>query len=415
MPIMNVLTINAGSSSIKFALFESGRDEALREGQISWANGDRGHADLTVSTREGKPELATVAVRDDQAAATWAMRAALGSAANRATVDVVGHRVVHGGTQFCESVVIDAKVKAAIAHWGKLAPLHNPPALTAIEAAEAAFPGIPQVAVFDTAFYRNLPRKAFVFPLPYEYYQKWGVRRFGFHGTSYSYCSLRSAEMLNGRSQPLNLVICHLGGGCSATAIRGGAPIATTMGFSPLDGLMMGTRPGSLDPGILLALQREHGLTAEQIARDLNSSSGLLGVSGISSDVAEIEKAAAKGDERASLALEMFADRVRSAIGGLAVTLGSVDALVFTDRVGETSQALRASICDGLELLGLHLDPQLNQQAKPDTDIATAKSAGRILVVHTREELMIAREAARVITPSRVHAPSHSAFADRRL
>lgn len=411
---MNVLTINAGSSSIKFALYESGRDEALREGQISWANGQRGQAGLTVCPRGGKPELSTVAVRDDQAAATCAMHAALGSGSKRAAnVAAVGHRVVHGGTQFRESVVIDAQVKAAIAHWGKLAPLHNPPALTAIEAAEAAFPGIPQVAVFDTAFYRNLPPKAFVFPLPYNYYEKLGLRRFGFHGTSYSYCTLRATEMLNRRAQPLNLVICHLGGGCSATAIRGGAPVATTMGFSPLGGLMMGTRPGSLDPGILLALQQEHGLTAEQIARDLNSSSGLLGVSGVSADAAEIEQAAAKGDERARLALDMFADRVRTAIGGLAVTLGSVDALVFTDRVGETSPALRASICDGLGILGLQIDRRLNQSAQPDRDIATADSPARILVIHTREELMIAREAARIAASPHTPAASRPALAAR--
>jgi acetate kinase len=207
--------------------------------------------------------------------------------------------------------------------------------------------------------------------------------------------------LLKRRPQPLHLVICHLGGGCSATAVRDGSAVATTMGYSPLDGLMMGTRPGSLDPGILLTLQREHHLTVEQLEHALNTSSGLLGVSGISSDAAEIERAAAKGDERASLALEMFADRVRNAVAGLAVTLGKLDALVFTDRVGETSPAIRAAICKGLELLGLRLDRRLNERAQADADIASADSSGRILVIHTREELMIAREAFRVVSTAR--------------
>jgi acetate kinase len=275
--------------------------------------------------------------------------------------------------------------------------------LEAIKAAETSFPGLPHVAVFDTAFYKNLPPQAYIYPLPYEYYQRYGVRRFGFHGTSYSYCVARATEILKPRSQPLNLVICHLGGGCSATAVRGGQAVATTSGFSPLDGLMMGTRPGALDPGILLALQQEHSATMEQITRALNSSSGLLGVSGISSDFDEIEKAAANGHERAQLALAMFADRVRSAIGGLTVTLGAVDALVFTDRVGE-SPALRTAVCQGLEILGLRLDRELNASCRPDADVATADSRARILVIRTREELMIARESFRVLAAAGVSA-----------
>jgi acetate kinase len=394
---VNILSLNAGSSSIKFALFEHGRDQAIREGQISWADGKRECACLTVSTRGARLEASVVSVPDDTAAAVCAIEAAVGPNSDRASVDVVGHRVVHGGLDFQDSTLIDAPVKEAIARLGKLAPIHNPPALKAISAAEVYFGATPHVAVFDTAFYRNLPPKAYIFPLPYEYYRRWGIRRFGFHGTSYAYCALRAAELLGHRPRPLNLVICHLGGGCSATAVRDGIAVATTMGFTPLDGLMMGTRPGSLDPGILLALQREYGLSPEQIGRDLNSASGLLGVSGVSADFADLEKAAAEGDERAKLAMEMFADRVRHAIGGLAVTLGAVDALVFTDRVGE-SAVLRAAVCSGLEILGLKLDPQLNACCRPDADIATNDSRGRILVIRTREELMIAREAFRVLT-----------------
>lgn len=393
---MTSLTLNAGSSSIKFALFARGSDQALREGQISWADGKREQACLTVSDRGASLKSSVVSVPDDAVAATAAIHAAVGPGVQRTPIDVVGHRVVHGGIEFQDSIVIHRGVKDAISRWGKLAPLHNPPALRAIEAAEAAFPGTPQVAVFDTSFYRHLPPQACVFPLPYEYYRDWGIRRFGFHGTSYAYCTWRATEWLGRRSQPLNLIICHLGGGCSATAVRDGIAVATTMGFTPLDGLMMGTRPGSLDPGILLLLQHEHGLTPEQIATVLNSSSGLLGVSGLSSDFAEIERAARQGDPRCRLAVDMFVDRVRHAIGGLAVTLGAVDALIFTDRVG-FSPALRAAACTGLELLGLQLDAQLNEQCRSDADIATAGSRGRILVLQTREELMIAREAFRVL------------------
>jgi acetate kinase len=396
-PAMNILTLNAGSSSIKFALFASGDDLALREGQISWADGKRDRARLTLAARGAGREESVVSVPDDTAAATRAIEAAVGTGHGRARVDVVGHRVVHGGTDCRESMVIDARVKEAIARWGRLAPIHNPPALRAIEAAEVCFGATPHVAVFDTSFYRDLPPKAYILPLPYEYYEQRGIRRFGFHGSSYGYCTLRASEMLGHRAQPLRLIICHLGGGCSATAVRGGAAVATTMGFTPLDGLMMGTRPGSLDPGILLMLQRECGLTPDQIWAALNSSSGLLGVSGVSSDFADIEKAAAQGNERARLAFDMFVDRVRQAIGGLAVTLGGVDALVFTDRVGE-SPALRAAVCQGLEILGLELDPRLNESRVPDADVATAGSRARILVIHTREELMIAREAFRVLS-----------------
>jgi acetate kinase len=395
---MNILTLNAGSTSVKFSLFACGQDEALSEGEISWANGRREQSRLAMRSRGGPMERSLVSVPDDNAAATAAIRAALSTDATRAaSVAVVGHRIVHGGTQFQDSVVIDDQVKAVVGGLGRLAPLHNPPALKAVAAAQQVFPAIPHVAVFDTAFYKHLPPKVFIYPLPYHYYAEYGLRRFGFHGTSYRYCTLRATEMLKPGARPLQLIICHLGGGCSATAVRGGSAVATTMGFSPLDGLMMGTRPGTLDPGLLLTLQHEHGLSVDQISTALNSASGLLGVSGISADLAEIEKAAGQGNVRAQLAFDMFADRVRAAIGGLAVTLGGVDALVFTDRVGETSPALRASVCEGLEILGLRLDSQRNAAAEPDADIAAADSAGRILVIHTREELMIAREAARVL------------------
>jgi acetate kinase len=334
-----------------------------------------------------------VAVADPHAAAECALRVAQ----ERTQISLVGHRVVYGGTLFPEHRRIDAEVKAAIRRLSDLAPLHNPPALAAIEAAEAALPGIPQVAVFDTMFFAQLPPRAYLYPLPYEWHERFGLRRIGFHGISNAFCLCRAAELLGREPGQVRLITCHLGGGCSATAVRNGHPVNTTMGFSPLDGLMMGSRPGSLDPGLLLHLQRTCGLTFRQIDHALNHRSGLLGISGLSADLAQIETAADAGNVRARWAFEMFADRVRGAIGSLAVTLGGLDALVFTDRMGEGSPALRSAVCQGLECLGLHLDPQQNTNCQADADIATAESAGRILVLRTREELMIARESRRVI------------------
>jgi len=398
---MGILALNGGSSSLKFGLFDAGTCEALLAGDIDWAHGDRARARLTLRPRNGRIVTAQVAVPDDFTAARVAFSAAVGSRSAgvdaESSVAVVGHRVVHGGVEFRESVLIDGRVKTGIASLNKLAPLHNPPVLRTIEAVELLLPGVPQVAVFDTAFFAQLPPKAFLYALPYEYYTRWGIRRFGFHGLSHSYCADRAAELLGRPLSGLRVISCHLGGGCSAAAVRGGVAVATTLGFSPLEGLMMGTRSGSVDPGILLHLQREHGLTVEGLDRVLNYSSGLLGISGVSSDLAQVETAAAQGNERARLAFDMFADRVRSAIGALAATLGGVDALTFTDRIGEHSAALRAAACEGLEFMGLCLDPERNVDSKPDTDVARPDSSARIFVIHTQEELVVAREARRVM------------------
>ena len=390
---MSILVINAGSTSLKFGLFDLGAQEALVSGAIDWPGGDRRHAKLTIRRRHGPETKSVVDVADDQAATACAIRA-LGAEHN---IQAIGHRVVHGGTEFQSAVRVDARVKAAIVRLAELAPLHNPPALEAIEAAEAALPGVPQVVVFDTAFFAGLPPRAYIFPLPYEWYEKWGVRRFGFHGISNAYCAGRAAELLGRSQSELRLVTCHLGGGCSATAVRGGAPIMTTMGFTPLAGLTMGTRSGSVDPGVLIHLQRRCGLTVDDLDDALHHRSGLSGLSGISADMATVEAAASQGNTRAQLAFDVFADTVRSAIGALTVTLGAIDALVFTDRVGEGSPALRAAVGEGLECIGLRLDAQRNATCHPDADVAAADSPGRILVIHTLEELMIARETRRVL------------------
>ena len=390
---MSILVINAGSTSLKFGLFDAEARESLVSGSIDWADGNRQGARFLLR-RGSHEERSMVAVADDSAAAACAVRALT---AEGDIITAVGHRVVHGGTEFRNSTLIDDKVEATISGLATLAPLHNPPALAAIRAVRGVLPRVPQVAVFDTAFFARLPARTYMYAQPYEWYEKFGVRRSGFHGISNSYCAGRAVELLGRDPSKLRLVTCHLGGGCSATAVRGGEPVTTTMGFTPLDGLMMGTRSGSVDPGMLIYLLRHCGLTVDDLDDALTHRSGLFGVSGVSSDLAQIEAAASQGNQRAQLAFEIFADRVRSAIGALAVTMGGLDALVFTDRIGENSPAMRAAVCDGLECLQVRLDSQRNATCRPDSDIATDASAARILVIHTREELMIAREARRVL------------------
>jgi acetate kinase len=396
---MSLLTINSGSSSLKFGLFDADSCETTATGMIDWAGGT-GQARLALHMPSGAPILQTIEVSCHRSAVVHAVRTLADArlvSMSPVSISAVGHRIVHGGTEFSASVRIDHSMKAAIARLGLLAPLHNPPALDAIEAMEAALPDVPQVAVFDTAFFAGMPPHAYVYPVPYEWYTDWGIRRFGFHGISHAYCASRAAELLGGDSANLRLVICHLGNGCSVTAVRGGTAIATTMGFTPMEGLMMGSRSGSIDPGILLHVQREHGLTVEELDHALNRESGLLGVSGVSSDFRAVEAAALQGHPRAQLALQLYANRVRASIGAMAVGLGGVDALVFTAGVGENSANLRSVVADGLRCLGLCLDAERNTEVRPDGDIATSDSPGRILVIGTREEVMIARETRRLI------------------
>jgi acetate kinase len=402
---MSILVFNAGSSSLKFGLFEETSSETVASGYLDWASGDREHATLRLRGPDGVQTCSEAAVPDDRAA-TWcaidSLRALKRTLAEPwSPIEATGHRVVHCGADFSESVRIDEHVKEAIARWAKLAPLHNPPAMAAITAAEDALPEATHVAVFDTAFCAGLPPRAYRYPVPLRWYEDWGVRRFGFHGISHKYCAERAAEMLGRKLEDLRIVSCHLGGGCSAIAVQGGVPVATTMGFTPLEGLMMGTRPGSIDAGVIIYLEECCGLTAGEIHDALNHESGLLGVSGVSPDIAEIEKASADGNQSAKLALEMFTDRVRSAIGSLTVTMGGIDVLLFTDRVGENSPGVRAMICQRLDCLGLRLDPRRNLELQPDADLSPAEASARILAIRTKEEWMIAREAIRELKRGR--------------
>ncbi len=402
---MKILVLNAGSSTLKFSLFDlAGGEETERaEGMIDWSDGTRpAQAHLTARGVTGDTHLAWEVPADRQDAGVAEVLDALARPdppliRDPSEIAAVGHRVVHGGVTYRESVRIDPAVQAEIGRLAALAPLHNPPALAGIEAAQRALPQVPQVAVFDTAFHATLPPEAYLYPVPYAWYTDWGLRRFGFHGISHAYCAGRAADLLGRPLARLRLVTCHLGNGCSLAAIAGGRSVDTTMGFTPLEGLMMGTRSGSVDPGLLLYVQQQHGLSADTLDDVLNHQSGLLGISGVSSDMRAVETAAQAGQERAGLALTLFAARARAGIAAMAAALGGMDALVFTAGIGEHAVAMRAAICERLGFMGITLDPHRNTPAAMDEDIAPTEAAVRVLVIHTQEDRLIARETARVL------------------
>lgn len=308
----------------------------------------------------------------------------------RSGIDVVGHRVVHGGHNYQQAMMVTPEVRAEIAALAVFAPLHNRADLDGMEAIDRILGTIPQVAVFDTAFHSQMPLPAAAYPGPYEWLAR-GIRRYGFHGISHQYCAQRSAEILGRDLAQLKLVTCHLGNGCSLAAIRDGRSVDTTMGFTPLDGLMMGTRSGSVDPGILIHLLREEKYSAEELEQVLNQKSGLLGISGISNDMRQILPAM-KTNARARLAFDIFTHRLRSCIGTMVASLGGLDALVFTGGIGENSPEVRAAACDAFEFLSLKIDAEKNAASPVDQDIAAADSSARVLVVQAREDWAIARE-----------------------
>jgi acetate kinase len=369
-----LLILNAGSSSLKFSVIDPDNLHVWTQGTIELQTGYGDAVQHAIADAES-------VARSDRAAAIVAL----------------AHRVVHGGTRFIEAVRITPKVRAALNQLTELAPLHNPPSLEAIDAALAELPAKPHVAVFDTAFHATILPESRTYPLPYEWSERWGLRRFGFHGLNHEYCAQRAAEMLRRSPDGLRLVVAHLGSGASVTAIADGQSVDTSMGFTPLEGLMMGTRSGSIDPGLLLHLERTCGVSAEELDRVLNHESGLLGVSGVSSDMRSVVDAAGAGNERAALAVRMFVHRARQAIGAMAVTLGRVDALVFTAGIGEHSPRIRAAICDGLSLLGLELDADLNASTRPDGVVSSSTSRGTILVITAREDVTMARAAMRCL------------------
>jgi acetate kinase len=394
---MNILLLNAGSSSLKCTVMESAESKVVARGLADWAGSETYYQYAGSDGRELSEEVAWRGhgnavhrfVHD-------LLHAGPGVLPGGSALAAVGHRVVHGG-QFTSSVLITPQIRSRISALAELAPLHNLPSLETVAAAEAELPGLPHVAVFDTAFHATLPPEARTYPVPASWTHGWGIRRYGFHGLSHSYCAGRAAELLQWHADDLRLVICHLGHGCSASAVRGGRCVDTTMGFTPLEGLMMATRSGSIDPSIVLHVQQHHGLTAEQVESALNRESGLLGVSGISADMRQVLAEAKGGHDPARLAIGIYTHRVRQTIGALVVTMGGVDALVFTAGVGEHAREVRASICVGLECLGLELDAQANASCLPDADVAHPGSRGRILVIGAREDVTMLREVIQVL------------------
>ena len=376
---MNILVVNAGSSTIKLSLFGSEARNLLLDAdkQTNLAHFGETIANFIVSCRDKRL-----------------------ISSDAGEIKLVGHRIVHGGPDFREPARIDQQTATKLSRLATLAPLHNPPALDALQHARRILPHAIHVTVFDTAFFSSLPERAFIYPVPYNWFTEHGIRRYGFHGISHEYCSLRAAEMLSSKAgrgvpaeprSPRRLIICHLGSGCSASAILDGKPIATTMGFTPMEGLMMATRSGSIDPGILSYLLKQHRLSIDEVDQALNRSSGLLGVSGISSGYREVEAAAAEGNARAKLALDIYADRILETIGSYSALLGGLDALVFTGGVGEHQPALRATVSQRLDWMNVRLDPERNANCSPDTEVSHADSGVHILVIHTREDLMIAQ------------------------
>ena len=396
---MNILVINAGSSSLKYQLLNPETQQVLAKGLCERIGID---GKFTYKP-DGKQAIkeADVAMPTHSEAIQAVLNALVdpdnGVIGSMKEIGAVGHRVVHGGEKFAKSVLITDEVMAAIEECNPLAPLHNPANIIGIKACQALMPDTPMVAVFDTAFHQTMPPVAYTYALPYEYYTEDKVRRYGFHGTSHKYVAGRAAAMLGKPIEELKLISCHLGNGSSITAIDGGKSVDTSMGFTPLAGLPMGTRSGDLDAGILEYLMNKHGYSIGEMLNILNKKSGVLGISGVSSDFRDLEDAAPKGNQRAQLALDSFDYNVKKLIGAYAAAMGGVDAIIFTAGVGENGPDTRANAVAGLEYMGVKLDAEKNNTRGKEVDVAADDSKVRILVIPTNEELMIAMDTAALV------------------
>ena len=396
--IMNILVINAGSSSLKYQLLNPDTGDLLAKGLCERIGID---GKFTYKPQvEGKKVLDAIDVAmPTHSEAIQAVLNALVDAENGVIgsmkeIDAVGHRVVHGGEAFNKSVLITDDVMKAIEDCIPLAPLHNPANLTGIRACQKVMPGVPMVAVFDTAFHQTMPAKAYMYALPYAYYENDKVRRYGFHGTSHKYVAGRAAAMLGKKPEELKLISCHLGNGSSVTAVDGGKSVDTSMGFTPLAGLPMGTRAGDLDAGILQYVMTKYNMSIDEMLNVLNKKSGVEGLSCVSSDFRDLENAAAEGNEKAALAQEKFAYEVKKFVGAYAAAMSGVDAIIFTAGVGENDKAIRAMVCEGLEYMGVKLDAEANNVRGKETVISAADSKVKVLLIPTNEELMIAMDTA---------------------
>lgn len=398
---MKVLVINAGSSSLKYQLIDMDTVTVLAKGlceRIGIDGSNLQHKNLVkgISEKIESPmqshadgiKLVIEALTDTE----------YGVIASMDEIGAVGHRVVHGGEYFADSYVIDGKVKEALKMCIPLAPLHNPPNITGIEACEKLMPGVPQVAVFDTAFHQTMPKKAYMYAIPYELYDKYKIRKYGFHGTSHKYVSQEAAKMLGKPIKELRLITCHLGNGSSISAVKYGKCIDTSMGFTPLDGVVMGTRTGSIDPAAVTFIMRNEHLDVDGIDNLLNKQSGVFGISGVSSDFRDLSAASESGNEHAQLALDMFYYSVKKRIGSGVAAMGGVDAVVFTAGIGENDGTARAEIVDGLDYMGIKIDAEKNKLRGEAVDISAPDAQVRTLVIPTNEELMIALDTVRLVS-----------------
>ena len=396
---MKILVINAGSSSLKYQLIDMSNEQVMAKGLCERIDGHLKHSPLM----GGKPVYdedlplpthaeAIAAVIDKLTSAEY------GVVGSMDEIDAVGHRVVHGGEKFSRSVLIDDTVVASIEACIPFAPLHNPASIAGINACRAVMGDVPMVVVFDTAFHQTMPGKAYMYAIPYEYYEKDGIRRYGFHGTSHRYVSARCAELMGKPIEELKIISCHMGNGSSIAAIDGGKCVDTSMGFTPLVGLPMGTRSGDIDPGVIQFLVNKYGCSVDEILDILNKKSGMLGVSGVSSDFRDLDSAAAEGSPRAALALDMFHYWVAKVTGSYAAAMNGVDAIVYTAGVGENSKSSRAAISEYFGYLGVTIDDEANSKRGEDVMISTPDSKVKVFVIPTNEELVIARDTRDIVS-----------------
>ena len=398
---MKILVLNCGSSSVKYKLIDTATDATLAEGGVEKIGLPDGF--LKFKKADGSKEITELGHIDHKQAVEAILKNLTdpvnGCIKSYSEIDAVGHRVVHGGEKFASSVLITPEVIQQVKDCYDLAPLHNPANITGIEAITSLMPDVPQVGVFDTAFHQTMPARSFMYALPYKYYTEDGVRRYGFHGTSHRYVSQRAAEFLGLDLQKTKMVTCHIGNGGSITAVDGGKSVDTSMGLTPTEGLMMGTRTGDIDPGASTYLMTKHNMTAAQVQTLINKESGVAGVSGISNDMREIEAAVNAGDERAKLALDMYELRILKYIGAYAAEMGGLDVIVFTGGVGENQTGVRLNVCKPLGFIGVDIDEEVNSRTRgTETLISTPASRVKVVVIPTDEELMIARDTRDIVS-----------------
>ncbi|MGG0284820.1 acetate kinase [Peribacillus butanolivorans] len=390
-----IMAINAGSSSLKFQLFEMPSEQVITKGLVERIGLKNSTFTLSV---EGKKVSETLHIPNHEVAVGLLLEKLIHHRiiGSFEEIDGVGHRVVHGGEVFSDSVLITEDVIEEIEKLSDLAPLHNPANSTGIKAFRQILSEVPAVAVFDTAFHQTMSAGSYMYSLPFEYYEKYGIRKYGFHGTSHKYVSQRAAEMIGRPIEQLRLISCHLGNGASITAIKGGKSIDTSMGFTPLAGVTMGTRSGNIDPALIPYIMEKTGKTADEVLDVLNKKSGILALSGFSSDLRDIQVEADKGNDRAELALEVFADRIHKYIGSYTAKMGGVDGIIFTAGIGENSQTIRGRILDGLEFMGVYWDEDLNRTLGVEAFINAPYSPVKVMVIPTNEEIMIVRDTVKI-------------------